>query len=182
DDLVVDPGRVELALDAPAWVPRDLDPEVRAAVQLNRHRGNLRLYRDPCRNGLEQAGRLGPEADLAAEVERARGEDARAGVRFVVGHLGRQAGLAERVGYLREHGRPGRRRGRARVDLDPVAAERRALRKAGAVERPAPRAVGGDDERRLVGAAVGAAVLDAAERGLGPAEIAPEVDQVQHLA
>ena len=49
---------------------------------------------------------IGQNVDRATEVERAGGEDARAGRRLVVGHLAAQA-RPEEVDHARQHDRPG---------------------------------------------------------------------------
>src|SRR5581483_7672608 len=69
DNHVLDARGVELALDTPARMPRDLDPEVRAAMQLDGDDRTLRRRREPRPHVLEQLRRLGPERDLTAEVE-----------------------------------------------------------------------------------------------------------------
>ena len=104
----------------------------------------------------------GQKRRRAAEVERAGGEHACAGRRLVVGHLAAQP-RPEQVGDAGEHHRSRRRVGRRRVDLDPVAADRLAERRAGRearlVEQPRRRLGRDDGVRPLARAVVVGAVL-----------------------
>ena len=75
------------------------------------------------------------------------------------------------------------RGGRRLVDLDaPVLPERRAGSEAGAGEEPASRRDVPDDPRAAGLAAVVAAVLDAEQRRLGPAEVAPLLRLLHQVA
>ena len=136
----------------------------RSARRRRRH-GHVREHVLP--EVLEHPGDR-PEVDRAAEVERARGEDA--GARLVS-----RSTSSRRSGRARRDRRsaparsfPGGESGGRHVDLDPVAAdrlaERRAVGEAGLVEQPRRRLRRDDRVRALARAVVVGAVLHA-ERG-----------------
>src|SRR6266516_4591667 len=118
----------------------------------------------------------------AGEGEGTCGEHLRAGRGLVVGHLAGEAGAVE-VRDLCEHLDVPRRARRGRVDLDPAAAETVAGAQAGVGEEPRRgRSAGAEQPRPAMAAGVVRPVLDAAQRGLGPPEIAPLGDAGHHGA
>ena len=116
----------------------------------------------------------------AAEVDHAGREHLGAAARLVVGHLGALA-RAEGVRDPGQHADAPRRPRGAGVDLDPVPAEAVTVPQTGAPEDPGG---GRGDLVRHVGVvvAVPVDVLDADERRLGAAEVAPPPRPVEARA
>ena len=72
-DLVLDPRLVERLLDAPARVSAELDPELRAAVELDRHGASLALH--PRAADDRVAAVVEPDPGLAVAVVVGRPDD-----------------------------------------------------------------------------------------------------------
>ena len=120
-----------------------------------------------------------PARRRSSERERPGGEHLRVAVR-VVGHLTRER-TALPVPDLRQHTDSARRRAGRAVDFDPERAEARSVSKARAAEQPR-RGVGATDDVRAAEMAPVRDVLDADERRLRPAQIAPHRDLAQDRA
>ena len=120
------------------------------------------------------------DVDEAREVEGARGEDLARLSRLVVGHLRRHS-RAEEVRDLGQHLDAARRGAGDPVDLDAAAAQPRSRRAGRCRRRSTARPGCADDPRPARRLAVGQ-VLDADQRRLRAAEIAPELVLVDRVA